>query len=98
MSTATAGRVGPTQITSATQALATADRFADSLRDTVIERDRTGALPSGELARYDASGLLAITIPSVDGGPDLDMATLTETVCRIAAVDPAIAQGSRDTS
>ncbi|HUB76669.1 MAG TPA: acyl-CoA dehydrogenase family protein, partial [Solirubrobacteraceae bacterium] len=66
--------------------------FAESLRDTVIERDRTGALPVTELARFDASGLAAITVPARDGGPELPMTTLAEVTRRIAAVDPAIAQ------
>jgi SfnB family sulfur acquisition oxidoreductase len=76
-----------------TEALAAADAFAESLTDSVIERDRSGALPVAELARLDASGLLAITIPAADGGPDLSVVTLTEVIRRIAAVDPAIAQG-----
>jgi hypothetical protein len=52
-----------------TEALASADAFAESLTDSVIERDRSGALPVAELARLDASGLLAITVPAADGGP-----------------------------
>jgi SfnB family sulfur acquisition oxidoreductase len=74
------------------EALETADVFAASLADTVIERDRTGALPVAELARLDASGLMGITVPADDGGPELSMTTLTEVIRRIAAVDPAIAQ------
>jgi SfnB family sulfur acquisition oxidoreductase len=73
-------------------ALQAADEFAASLADTVIERDRTGALPVAELARLDASGLVGITVPAADGGPELSMSTLTEVIRRIAAVDPAIAQ------
>jgi len=45
-----------------------------------------------ELARLDSSGLLAITIPGQDGGPDLSVETLTEVIRQIAIVDPAIAQ------
>jgi len=74
------------------EALAAAESFAESLHDTVIERDRTGALPIVELRRFDASGLAAITVPVRDGGPDLPMTTLAEMTRRIAAVDPAIAQ------
>jgi SfnB family sulfur acquisition oxidoreductase len=74
------------------QALQAADAYAASLLDTVIERDRTGALPVTELARLDATGLLGITIPAGDGGPELGMTTLAEVIRRIAAVDPAIAQ------
>jgi SfnB family sulfur acquisition oxidoreductase len=78
--------------TTAAEALAAADAFAASLADTVIERDRSGALPVAELARFDASGLLALTVPAAHGGPELGMATLAEVIRRIAAVDPAIAQ------
>jgi SfnB family sulfur acquisition oxidoreductase len=73
-------------------ALAAADAFAESLSESVIERDRTGELPVAELQRFDASGLAAITVPADDGGPDLPMTTLAEVIRRIAAVDPAIAQ------
>jgi len=79
-------------VTSTEEALAAADAFAESLRDTVIERDRTGELPVAELERFDASGLAAITVPEADGGPDLPMTTLAEVIRRIAAVDPAVAQ------
>jgi SfnB family sulfur acquisition oxidoreductase len=79
-------------VSSHEQALAAADTFAESLRDTVIERDRTGELPVAELERFDASGLAAITVPERDGGPELPMTTLAEVTRRIAAVDPAVAQ------
>ena len=81
------------EISTEAEALAAADAFAESLRDGVIERDRTGELPAAELARYDASGLLSLTVPAADGGPELPMTTLAEVVRRIAAVDPAVAQG-----
>jgi SfnB family sulfur acquisition oxidoreductase len=58
----------------------------------VIARDRSGELPAAELARFDASGLAAITVAKRDGGPELPMTTLAEVARRIAAVDPAIAQ------
>jgi SfnB family sulfur acquisition oxidoreductase len=74
------------------QALAAADTFAESLSDSVIDRDRTGELPVAELQRFDASGLAAITVPERDDGPDLPMTTLAEVIRRIAAVDPALAQ------
>jgi SfnB family sulfur acquisition oxidoreductase len=79
-------------ISSHESALAAADAYAASIADGVIERDRTGALPVAELARLDASGLLAITVPAELGGPDLSPVTLAEVIRRIAAVDPAIAQ------
>jgi SfnB family sulfur acquisition oxidoreductase len=80
-------------IATAQEALSAADAFAQSLRATVIERDRSGALPVAELTRFDGSGLLALTVPAADGGPELPVAVLTEVIRRIAAVDPAIAQG-----
>ncbi len=79
-------------VSSSAEALAAADSFAESLRDSVIERDRSGELPVAELERFDASGLAAITVPARDGGPDLPMTTLAEVIRRIAAVDPAVAQ------
>lgn len=74
------------------EAIAAAQEFADQVADGAIERDRTGTLPVHELAALDASGLLAITVPREQGGPDLSPVTLTEVIRRIAAVDPAIAQ------
>jgi SfnB family sulfur acquisition oxidoreductase len=79
-------------ISTEAEALAAADEFAVSLQETVIERDRTGELPVRELARFDATGLLGITVPEIDGGPELPVTTLTEVIRRIAVVDPAIAQ------
>jgi SfnB family sulfur acquisition oxidoreductase len=79
-------------VTSSEAALAAADTFAESLSDSVIERDRSGELPVAELQRFDDSGLAAITVPASDGGLDLPMTTLAEVIRRIAAVDPAVAQ------
>jgi SfnB family sulfur acquisition oxidoreductase len=83
---------GIRRIASHEEAIAVADEFADSIADGVIARDRAGELPVAELARLDGSGLLAITLPSDHGGPDLSPVTLAEVIRRIAAVDPAIAQ------
>jgi SfnB family sulfur acquisition oxidoreductase len=89
--TATSAPSAPV-IASSAEAITTAQAYAESLTDSVIERDRSGALPVSELARLDSSGLLAITIPGQDGGPDLSVETLTEVIRQIAIVDPAIAQ------
>jgi SfnB family sulfur acquisition oxidoreductase len=89
--TATSATSAPL-IASSAEAITTAQAYAGSLTDSVIERDRSGALPVSELARLDSSGLLAITIPGQDGGPDLSVETLTEVIRQIAIVDPAIAQ------
>jgi alkylation response protein AidB-like acyl-CoA dehydrogenase len=74
------------------EAIAAARAFADSIAGSVVERDRSGAAPRTEMARFDACGLLGITVPRGDGGPGLEPTTLAEVIRIIAAVDPAIAQ------
>lgn len=76
----------------AEEAVAAARAYAESIAGGVIERDRAGQAPVAELARLDASGLLAITVPRSAGGPELGAATLADVIRTIAAVDPAIAQ------
>jgi SfnB family sulfur acquisition oxidoreductase len=92
MSVAGAPRA-PVVIANAQDAVAVARAFAESIADGTIERDRTGALPAAELAEYDASGLLAITVPRELGGSGLGPSVLAEVVRTIAQVDPALAQG-----
>ena len=82
----------------AEEAVATARAYAESISDGVIERDRAGNAPVAELARLDASGLLAITVPRSLGGPELGAPALAEVIRTIAAVDPAIAQVPQGTS
>ncbi|WP_018502776.1 SfnB family sulfur acquisition oxidoreductase [Parafrankia discariae] len=79
-------------ITSGAEAIAAARRYAESIADTVIERDRSAAVPVAALAALDASGLLGITVPAEHGGAEVPPGTLAEVIRTIAAVDPAIAQ------
>jgi alkylation response protein AidB-like acyl-CoA dehydrogenase len=79
-------------IQTAEEAVAAARGYAESVAGGVIERDRSGRVPAGELAALDASGLLAITVPRAYGGPELGAPVLAEVIRVIAAVDPAIAQ------
>jgi SfnB family sulfur acquisition oxidoreductase len=79
-------------IVSGAEAIAAARDFAASIADGVIERDRAGKVPAAELAAFDASGLLGITVPPEHGGPGLPASVLAEVIRTIAAVDPAIAQ------
>jgi SfnB family sulfur acquisition oxidoreductase len=79
-------------VTSSREAIAVARTFAASIEPGAIERDRAGAVPAGELAALDASGLLGITVPGEYGGADLPPSTLAEVIRVIAAADPAIAQ------
>jgi SfnB family sulfur acquisition oxidoreductase len=83
----------PTVIASGEEAITVARRFAASIADGVIERDRAGALPVAELAAFDASGLLGLTVAREDWGSGLPPSVLAEVVRTIAAVDPAVAQG-----
>jgi alkylation response protein AidB-like acyl-CoA dehydrogenase len=82
----------PPRIATEVEAVAVARAFAESIADGVIERDRSGAAPLAEMARFDTSGLLGITVPRASGGPALEPTTLAEVIRIIAAVDPAIAQ------
>ncbi len=87
-----AGRAAPPRLATHAEAVHAAHAFADSIAETVIERDRSGSAPHDEMARFDASGLLGITVPHAEGGPALGPSTLAEVIRVIAAVDPAIAQ------
>jgi SfnB family sulfur acquisition oxidoreductase len=88
MTTVTAPRV----LATAEDAIAAARQYAGSVAAGVIERDRAGAVPVAELAAFDASGLLSITVPREYGGAGLPASVLAEVGRTIAAVDPAIAQ------
>ncbi len=82
----------PLLLGSAEEAITAARQYAESIAAGVIERDRAGALPVAELAAFDASGLLSITVPREHGGASLPASVLAEAGRIIAAVDPAIAQ------
>ncbi len=84
----------PPLLVDAAAATAAARDFAAAIADGVVERDRLGAarVPVDELARYDASGLLSLTVPASDGGPELPPSAMAEVCATVAAVDPAIAQ------
>jgi SfnB family sulfur acquisition oxidoreductase len=77
---------------SAAEAITVARQYAESIADGVIERDRAAAVPTAELAAYDASGLLGLTVPACHGGAGLPASVLAEVARTVAAVDPAIAQ------
>ena len=85
-------RLATSRLATHADAVAAAHAFADSIAEGVVERDRSGAAPHEEMARFDASGLLGITVPHAEGGPGLAPSTLAEVTRVIAAVDPAIAQ------
>jgi SfnB family sulfur acquisition oxidoreductase len=77
---------------SADEAVAVAERFAEQISVDAIERDRSGQLPTAEMAAFDASGLLGITVPRQYGGGDLPVGVMADVARTIAAADSAIAQ------
>jgi SfnB family sulfur acquisition oxidoreductase len=77
---------------SADAAVAVARRFAEQISVDAIERDRSGALPVAEMAAFDASGLLGITVPRQNGGGDLPIGAMADVARTIAAADSALAQ------
>ena len=79
-------------ISSGAEAISAAQEYAQSIAAGVIDRDRAGKVPRPELAAFDASGLLGITVPREYGGAQLSPIVLAEVIRTIAAVDPAIAQ------
>ena len=82
----------PALLSTGPEAITAAREYAESIASGVIERDRAGAVPAAEIAAFDASGLLAITVPREYGGPELPASVLAEVIRVIAAVDPALAQ------
>src|SRR5581483_3409899 len=94
--TAAASLAGPPEspplIADEGRAIEVAREYAESIADGTAERDRHGVSPHDEMAAFDGSGLLAITIPRVHGGPGLEPTALAEVVRTIAAVDPSVAQ------
>jgi SfnB family sulfur acquisition oxidoreductase len=88
----TAAPPAAARITSGAEAIEVARGYAESIAAGVIDRDRAGAVPAAELAAFDASGLLGITVPRELGGADVSPTVLAEVIRTIAAVDPAIAQ------
>src|SRR5580658_9483260 len=82
----------PAVLSTRPEAITAAREYAESVASGVIERDRAGAVPAAEIAAFDASGLLAITVPREHGGPELPASVLAEVIRVIAVVDPALAQ------
>ncbi len=88
----TAPAIPVTRIGNGADATAVARDYAASIASGVIDRDRSGTVPAAELAAFDASGLLGITVPAQHGGAGLPASVLAEVIRSIALVDPAIAQ------
>jgi SfnB family sulfur acquisition oxidoreductase len=79
-------------IASAGEAITAAREFAEFIAPGTIARDRAGEVPVAEMAAFDASGLLSITVPRAYGGGGLPASVLAQVARIIAEVDPAVAQ------
>lgn len=79
-------------VLTADEAVAVARDLAGDFATTSAERDLHRILPTAEVERLSASGLLAITVPAAYGGADLPTSTLAEVFRILASGDPNIAQ------
>jgi SfnB family sulfur acquisition oxidoreductase len=82
----------PDRIESDEQALAVAQRLANSFALNAGERDRERLLPWDELDRFSGSGLWGITVPRAFGGPDVSTTALSRIIALIGAADGSLSQ------
>jgi SfnB family sulfur acquisition oxidoreductase len=75
-----------------TEAIATAHRLAEKIRQNAVKRDRERILPHEELDWLCDAGLLAITVPKAYGGAEVSSGTLAEVVAILSAADGSIGQ------
>ncbi len=66
--------------------------LAEEFAHGAATRDRGRILPTTEVRRLAASGLLAITVPREHGGAGLPASTVAEVIRLLARTDPNIAQ------
>ncbi len=62
-------------------------RLADELAPTIVERDREGTAPFGEVARLRATGILPALVPREFGGGGLDWVTVFRALRPVIRVD-----------
>ncbi|MET0747192.1 MAG: SfnB family sulfur acquisition oxidoreductase [Rhizobium sp.] len=74
------------------EAMAAAERLADSFAETASGRDLDRSMPYAEMDALAQSGLLAITVPSEYGGLDVSNAVLAEITAILAEADASIGQ------
>lgn len=74
------------------EALAAAERLANTFASEAIVRDRERRLPYAELDQLAASGLLAITVPREYGGAGVSTTTLAKVIARLAQADGSLGQ------
>ncbi|MFD7815721.1 SfnB family sulfur acquisition oxidoreductase [Streptomyces sp. NPDC059785] len=74
------------------EALAVATALADEFRTGAAQRDTARTLPTSELDRMSASGLLGVTVPAQHGGADVSSLTLAEIFRLLGSADSSLAQ------
>ncbi len=74
------------------EALAVARQLAEDFAVDAARRDRERRLPWAELARYSASGLGGITVPTAHGGAGVSWLTLSQVFRILCAADPSLGQ------
>ncbi|WP_037569162.1 SfnB family sulfur acquisition oxidoreductase [Phaeacidiphilus oryzae] len=79
-------------VTDDAEALAIAAALADEFRKGAAERDAARRLPTAELDRLSASGLLGVTVPARHGGADVSALTLAEIFRLLGSADSSLAQ------
>lgn len=88
--------IGPTTdpavLSTAQQALATADALAAELAAGSAERERSGASLLPQLRQVAESGLLSVVVPAEHGGPGLSAAVKVEVLRRLSRGDSAVGQ------
>jgi SfnB family sulfur acquisition oxidoreductase len=84
---------GPAEvIQSDAQAIAAAQRYAETIAAGAADRDRERRLPIEELAALARTGLLGIRVPRRFGGAEVSYATVAEVFRIISRADPSIGQ------
>ncbi|WP_082599634.1 SfnB family sulfur acquisition oxidoreductase [Nocardioides sp. Root151] len=79
-------------VLTADRAIRVAREIGAELAEGAAQRDAERILPTAELDRLSASGLLAITVPAEYGGADLSTETVVEVFRALAQGDPSVAQ------
>jgi SfnB family sulfur acquisition oxidoreductase len=79
-------------ITSDSEAIEAAEKFAARLAPGASQRDQSRELPLKELAELSRSGILGLTVPREYGGADVSARTMAQVFQIVASADPAIAQ------
>ena len=74
------------------EALSVATELAAEFCTGAAQRDADRTLPTEEIDRLSASGLLAITVPREHGGADLPVSSVVEVLRLLSVADPNIGQ------